>query len=80
MHTFQYTVRGIPAEVDQVLRERAKRRKVSINQLLVEELTNAAIGQRQIVDFQDVVGRWTPDDAFDETLARQREINVDDWR
>jgi hypothetical protein len=78
-HAPQYTVRGIPIEVDRALRERAKQRKVSINQVIIDELTIATIGRKQFADFSGFVGRWTPDPAFDEILERQREINANDW-
>src|SRR5205814_6551797 len=37
----QYTVRGIPKEVDQALGKKPQQRKVSLNRLLIEELTSA---------------------------------------
>lgn len=76
----QYTIRGIPREVDRALRERAARRKQSLNQLIVEELTEVTIGQRPRADFSDLVGRWTPDPAFDEIVAAQRPIDWDKWK
>ena len=33
----QYTVRGVPREVDIALRRKAAKRKVSLNQMIVEE-------------------------------------------
>lgn len=76
----QYTIRGIPQEVDRLLKERAKNRKVSINQLVVEELTKATIGEIRFGDFSDLVGRWKPDPKFDEAIESQRQVNLDDWR
>lgn len=76
----QYTVRGIPPEVDRALRRRAAQRKQSLNQLVVEELIAATIGARKKGDFADVTGRWTPDPAFDEILASQRQIDPDKWK
>lgn len=76
----QYTIRGIPQEVDRLLKERAKNRKVSINQLVVEELTKATIGEVRFGDFSDLVGRWKPDPQFDEAIESQRQVNPDDWR
>lgn len=67
-------------EVDRALRERAKQRKISINQLIIDELTQATIGRTQFGDFSEFVGRWAPDPSFDETIERQREIHADDWR
>ena len=76
----QYTIRGIPREVDRALRQKAARRKQSLNQVILEELTMAAIGDKRRTDFSDVVGKWTPDPAFDEILASQRRIDRDKWK
>jgi len=76
----QYTVRGVPREVDIVLRRKAAKRKVSLNQMIVEELSEAAIGSRNRADFSDLVGKWTPDAAFDEILAAGRQIDRDKWK
>jgi hypothetical protein len=76
----QYTVRGVPPEVDLALRRKATQRKQSLNQLIVEELAAATIGNARRTDFSDLVGRWTPDPAFDEILAAQRQIDWDKWK
>ena len=76
----QHTIRGIPREVDRVLRQKAAQRKQSLNQVILDELTVATVGRQQRADFSDLVGRWTPDPAFDEILAAQRQIDWDKWR
>ncbi len=76
----QYTVRGIPQEVDRALRRKAAQRKLSLNQLIVEELTAGTIGTRKRADFHDLAGQWTPDPAFDEIIATQRQIDPDKWK
>ena len=76
----QYTIRGIPREVDLVLRERAKTQRISINQLIIDELSRATVGRSKVADFSDLVGCWEADEAFDKVLEQQREINPDDWR
>lgn len=76
----QYTIRGVPAEVDDALRRKAARRKLSLNQIVVEELTASAIGVQRRADFSDLVGRWTSDPAFDEIIAAQRRIDWDKWK
>jgi len=76
----QYTIRGIPLEVDRALRQKAARRKQSLNRVILEELTVAAIGGQPKADFSDLTGRWTPDPAFDEILAAQRQIDRDKWK
>jgi len=76
----QYTIRGVPREVDRALRQKAARRKLSLNQVILDELTEASIGRKRRADFSDLIGRWTPDPAFDETLAAQRQIDWDQWK
>jgi hypothetical protein len=76
----QYTIRGIPREVDKALRQKAKRHKKSLNQIVLEELTAAAGGVRKFADFSDLVGKWTPDPEFDEIIAAQRQIDPDLWK
>src|SRR5262249_18449025 len=76
----QYTIRGVSPEVDRALRQKAARRKQSLNQVILTELTRMAIGSQRREDFSDLVGRWTPDPAFDEILAAQRQIDPDKWK
>jgi plasmid stability protein len=76
----QYTIRGIPREVDRALRQKAARQKRSLNQVIVEELTEATIGAKRRADFSDLTGGWIPDPAFDEILASQRQIDWDKWK
>ena len=79
VHAVQYTVRGVPDDVDRALRERAVRQNMSINQLIIEELTKATIGRRKAADFSDMVGRWNPDTEFDAIIEGQRDIHAEDW-
>ena len=76
----QYTIRGVPPEVDQALRKKAAQLKRSLNQIVVEELTRATVGHSRKTDFSDLLGRWTPDPAFDEVVASQRQIDWDKWK
>ena len=76
----QYTIRGVPCEVDRALRQKAARRKQSLNQVILDELTVSTAGRQRYADFSDLVGRWTPDTAFDEILASQRRIDRDKWK
>jgi adenylate kinase len=79
-HELQYTVRGIPPEVDRELRRKAAQRKQSLNQIIVDELTAATTGLRKRSDLRDVLGQWTPDPAFDDIIASQRQIDPDKWK
>ena len=78
--SIQYTIRGVPREVDRVLRRKAARRKQSLNQVILDELTTATVGRKQRADFTDLLGRWTPDPAFDQILAAQRQIDAEKWK
>lgn len=78
--SIQYTIRGIPREVDRVLRRKAARRKISLNQLILDELTVVTVGHPRHADFSDLVGKWTPDAGFDEIMAGQRQIDWDKWK
>lgn len=76
----QYTIRGVPREVDRALRRKAAQRKLSLNQVILEELTAVTTGARKRADFHDVTGQWTPDPALDEIVASQRQIDPDKWK
>ena len=78
--SIQYTIRGVPPEVDRELRLKAARHKLSLNQLILEELVMATTGHKQLTDFSDLTGRWTADPAFDEVMAAQRQIDWDKWK
>jgi predicted HicB family RNase H-like nuclease len=54
--SIQYTLRGVPREVDRALRQKAAQRKQSLNQVILDELAEAAIGHKQRADFSDLVG------------------------
>ena len=60
-------------------RQKAAQRKQSLEQVIPEELTVAAIGGQPRTDFSGLAGGWTPDPAFDEILAAQRQIDLDKW-
>jgi hypothetical protein len=76
----QYTIRGVPAEVDRLLRQKAAARHQSLNQVVVEELATATIGRRQRADFSELAGKWVDDPAFDEIIATQRQIDWAKWK
>ena len=78
--SIHYTIRGIPPEVDHALRSKAAQRKQSLNRVVVDQLTHALIGRPLKADFSDLVGKWTPDPAFDEIVASQRRIDFEKWK
>jgi hypothetical protein len=78
----QYTIRGIPAEVDEALRRKAHRRSVSLNRLLVDELTVASGAQagKKVRSLKGLAGRWKEDPEFDRIVGEQRRIDRELWR
>ena len=78
----QYTIRGVPREVDRALRNKAHRRKMSLNRLLVEELTNAVseAGQGKRRSLEGIAGAWKEDPEFDRVLEEQRQIDWSLWK
>ena len=75
----QYTVRGIPPEVDRALRRKAAHRKQSLNQVIVDELI-AATRREAKSRFDDLVGKWAADPGFDEIISAQRNIDAGNWK
>ena len=79
----QYTLRNIPAPLDEALRQRAQEERKSLNEVAIEALTEA-VGlsgvplQRR--DLSDIRGTWVEDPAVDSALADQRRIDPDLWR
>src|SRR5262245_35546802 len=54
--------------------------KVSLNQMIVEKLSEAANGTRKRADFSDLIGNWIPDAGFDEILSAERLIDLGKWK
>ena len=75
----QYTIRGIPSDVDRALRKKAAQRRVSLNRIVVEELTAATVGRGERPDFSSLVGKWIADPGFDEIIASHRRIDPEKW-
>lgn len=71
--TMQYTIRGVPLEVDRALRSKAADRRISLNQLVIEELTHASGSAplRQRRSLEGIVGSWEEDPEFDGAIEEQ---------
>ncbi len=80
MPAIQYTVRGIPPEVDRELRRRAREQKVSLNQLLLDELRNVAGVPRTYRSLKGIAGTRKEDLEFDRALEEQRQIDTNLWK
>jgi len=81
-HTVQYTIRGIPPEVDQALRRKAHDRRISLNRLLVEELIEVTgfTGERKYRSLEGLAGSWSDDPELDSILEEQRQIDWSLWK
>ncbi len=83
MKGIQYTIRGIPEELDTVLREEAAVYGKSLNALLIEKLLDSieTVGVvRKHDDLDSFAGCLKPDDEFETALNEQRQIDLEDWK
>jgi hypothetical protein len=79
----QYTIRGVPVEVDAALRERARAARKSLNEVAIEALAEGAgvmTAPRPRRNLDDIVGTWVADKDFDEAIADQDQIDEDLWK
>lgn len=79
----QYTLRGIPAALDQALRERARSEGKSLNESAIDALADGVgLGEDELTrrDLSDIVGTWKADAAFEEALKAQDRIDKALWK
>ncbi len=79
----QYTIRAIPPEVDQAVRERARAEGKSLNEVAVEALAEGlgVSGEaRARRDLSDVAGTWKAEAAVEAALSSQDQVDEDLWR
>ncbi len=79
----QYTIRRIPAVVDNALRERARAAGTSLNTAAVDALAEGsgmAGRPRKRRDLGDIAGTWKADKAVESALAAQDRVDEDLWR
>lgn len=79
----QYTLRGIPAAVDNALRARARAAGKSLNEAAVDALAEGsgmAGTRRKRRDLGDVARTWKADKAVEAALADQDRVDKDLWR
>ena len=84
MSKIQYTIRGIPPTVDQIIRKRAKREGRSFNETVVRILSTETIGDRdnEVTGaniFDRLKGANTLDNTFDESIQDQSKIDESLW-
>ena len=79
----QYTIRGIPAAVDNALRDRARAAGKSLNEAAIDALVEGAGvagAPRKRRDLGDIAGTWKADKALESALAAQDRVDEDLWR
>lgn len=75
----QYTIRSVPAAIDAVLREKARRQNKSLNQVALEALSGGAGVRARYCDLDGFFGSWIADAAVDKALEDQRRIDEGLW-
>jgi hypothetical protein len=79
----QYTIRGIPPEIDRALREQALQNGRSLNDVVVEALRRGAgvdLPKQPNNDLLRFAGTWVEDPAFDEAMKDFERLDEDLWR
>lgn len=79
----QYTIRNVPETVDRELRERARRKGISLNEAAMQALRQGlGLAEPDVVydDLDDLIGTWKRDDEFDRAIAEQDTVDTDAWR
>ena len=78
----QYTIRGIPPEVDAALRERARRTRQNLNGAALQALIVGVglSGERKKRDLSDLVGTWKSDPEFKTAIAEHDQVDEDLWK
>jgi hypothetical protein len=79
----QYTIRDVPAAVDEALREKARAEGKSLNETAIEALAEGSgVGPiaRKHRDLKDVAGTWRTDKTVEAALAAQDRVDKDLWR
>ena len=79
----QYTIRVIPAAVDEALRRRARSTGKSLNEAALDALAEGAGvtgAPRKRRDLRDLAASWKPDEELEAALAAQDVVDEELWR
>lgn len=81
------TLRNLPASLDRTIRQRAKKKGVSVNKVVISLLQDhlgeaAARPVRRYHDLDDLAGSWSKQESedFEKTLAQQRVTDPEMWK
>ena len=79
----QYTIRNVPESLDAALRQAARQKGKSLNEVAVEALARGAgltESRTRQRDLKDIAATWRKDPEFDRARAAQDTIDEDLWR
>jgi len=79
----QYTIRNMPAEIDQALREQAAAEQKSLNQVLIDVVARGlglAKKSKKLRDLSDIAGKRLMDEKTLAALKEQRPIDSEHWQ
>jgi hypothetical protein len=77
----QYTLRGVPADVDRALRRQAQAEGRSLNEVAIDALRRGA-GVPEPAAYDDLdalIGGWQEDATVEQAMARQDEVDPELW-
>ncbi len=80
MGTHQYTIRGIPEDLDRAIRNRADENGESMNQTAIDLLRHGIEMEELHHDLDWIQNSWKDDRAFDEAIGLQRKVDPDLWK
>ena len=81
--SMEYSVRGVPPEVDRALRARAKEQGASLNEVTLEVLAEGiGLGRGPVArrDLTGITGTWFREAAVEQALAAQDEVDEALWK
>ncbi len=79
----QYTIRNVPESLDRELRERARRKGLSLNDVAIEAIKRGlgiVDSDQTYDDLDDLVGTWQHDETFDRAIADQDTVDAGAWQ
>ena len=79
----QYTIRNIPARLDECLREAAAQYNTSLNVAAIDALRRGlGLDERPVThdDLDDLAGTWVQDEAFDKAMELMDRVDSELWK
>lgn len=79
----QYTLRKVPSQVDQALRQRAREERRSLNDVAIEAIERGlGLTGKPILhhDLDDLAGTWVHDPEFDRAIEEMDQIDPELWK